>query len=273
MRNNEKKGIPKGQAMVISVAAQKGGVGKTSIALHLSGVAAEKGIKVLLVDVDPQGSLSSTFIQDVYSLERTVKDVLLDPDLPASKAIQKTKFENIDVLPSSLALGQAELDLLSDKESIHLLADKLEEVKQGYGLILIDCQPSLGIFPRIALTASDYVLIPLECSSFAVKTTGFLLDMIGSIRKKANPGLEILGFVLNRVDMRRRIEQDYGRLIREQFGNKVLKTELKNSSRYLEAASLKVPVSLRYPKSEQAETYRNLFKELFDERRADPHTS
>lgn len=148
--------------MFISIAAQKGGVGKTSIVLHLIGVAAEKGIKVLLVDVDPQGSLSSTFIMDVHSLDKTVKDVLLDPDMPASKTIQKTKLENIDILPSSLTLGQAELDLLSDKESIHLLADKLKETKQGYGLVLIDCPPSLGIFPKIALTSSDYVVIPDE---------------------------------------------------------------------------------------------------------------
>jgi len=253
--------------MIISVAAQKGGVGKSSLSLHLSGVYAENNGRVLLCDVDPQHSLSSTFIDDVYSLNKTLKELLQNPDLPASQVLQKTKFDKIDIIPSSLKLGTIEGELYSDPDSQYLLADKLEEVKKDYGLVLLDCPPSLGIFTRLALVASDSVLIPLECSSYAVMSTTDLLDLINRIRKRANPQLEILGFVINRIDARRRVEQDYRDLIRQHFGTKVLTTELKNSAKYVEATALKLPINFYLPKSDQAEAYRSLLKEITNEKR------
>jgi len=250
--------------MIISVAAQKGGVGKTSLTLHLSGVFAENGGRVLLCDVDPQHSLSNTFIQDVYSLEKSLKEVLLDPDLLPSTVLCRTKFENIDIIPSNLGLGLIEYELLSDPDSQYLLADKLYEVKNDYGLVLIDCPPSLGIFTRLALTASDSVLIPLECSSYAVKSTGFLLELVNKVKKRVNPQLKILGFVINKLDARRRVEQDFRDMIRHNFGDKVFKTELKDSAKYAEAVTLKIPISFYQPKSEQAEAYRELLKEILN---------
>lgn len=249
--------------MIVSVAAQKGGVGKTSLALHLSGVFAENGERVLLCDVDPQHSLSSTFIDDVYSI-KTLKELLSDPDVQASHVLCKTKFEKIDILPSNLSLGLIDFELLSDPDSQYLLADKLDEVKQDYGLVLVDCPPSLGIFTRLALTASDYVLIPLECGSYAVKSTTFLLDLINKVRKRANPQLKILGFVINKLDTRRTVERDYRDMIRQQFQSKVFNTELKDSAKYVEAAALKIPISFYQPKSEQAQAYRELLKEMLD---------
>lgn len=251
--------------MIISVAAQKGGVGKSSLSLHLSGAYAENGGRVLLCDVDPQHSLSSTFIDDVYSLDKTLKDLLQDADLSASQVLQKTKFDKIDIIPSSLGLGLIELELLSNPDSQYLLMDKLEEIRNDYGLVLIDCPPSLGIFTRLALTASDSVLIPLECSSYAVKSTAFLLDLINRMRKRANPQLEILGFVINKLDSRRKVEQDYRDMIRQQFGDKVMRTEIKDSAKYAEAVALKIPICFYLPKSEQAEAYRSLFREILDE--------
>ena len=250
--------------MIVSIAAQKGGVGKSSIAVHLSGVFAENGDRVLLCDMDPQASLSTTFVDDVYSLEKTLKELLSDPDMLTSEVLQRTNFENIDILPSNLGLGLAELELLSNPDSQYLLADKLDEVKEDYSFVLIDCPPSLGIFTRLALVASDYVLIPIECSTYAVKSTVYLLELISKVRKRANPQLEVIGFVINRLDARRRVEQDYRDLIREQFGDKVLKTELKNSVKYAEAVTLKIPISFYQPKSEQAEAYRQLLKEILN---------
>jgi chromosome partitioning protein len=250
--------------MIVSVAAQKGGVGKSSLAVHLSGVFAENVGRVLLCDVDPQASLSSTFIDDIYSLDNTLKELLSDPDLPASEVLQKTNFENIDILPSNLSLGLIEFELLSDPDNRYLLADKLDEVKEDYSLVLIDCPPSLGIYTRLALVASDFVLIPLECSSYAVKSTVYLLELINRIRKRANPQLKVLGFVINKIDARRRLEQDYNALIREQFKEKVFDTELKNSVKYAEAVTLKLPISFYLPKSEQAEACRKLVKEILD---------
>jgi chromosome partitioning protein len=250
--------------MIVCVAAQKGGVGKTSLALHLSGVFAENGSRVLLCDVDPQHSLSSTFVQDVYGLEKSLKELLTDPDLLVSKVLSRTKFENIDIIPSNLGLGLIEYELLSDPDSQYLLADRLDGVRKDYGLVLIDCPPSLGIFTRLALTASDSVLIPLECSGFAVKSTAFLLELVQKVQKRANPGLKILGFVINRLDSRRRVEQEFRDMIRQNFGEKVFKTELKDSAKYAEAATLKVPISFYRPKSEQAEAYRLLLKEVLN---------
>ena len=248
--------------MILCVAAQKGGVGKTSLSVHLSGAFAESNGRVLLCDVDPQHSLSSTFVDDVYSLEVTMKDLLCDPDISPSKAISSTKFANIDIIPSNLELGTVEIELREDPDWQYLLNDKLETVKQDYGLVLIDCPPSLGTFTPLALVASDYVIIPLECSSYAVKSTMFILDEIERAKKRANPPLEILGFLINRIDARRRLEQDYRELIREQFGDKVFKTEFKNSVKYAEAVTLGLPVTFYLPKSEQAEAYRELLKEL-----------
>lgn len=250
--------------MIIAVVAQKGGVGKTSLAVHLAGAFAESNVRVLLVDLDPQHSLSSTFVDDVYSVPHTVKNLLADPDLDAHGVVQKTKFEGIDIIPSDLSLGLIEPQLYSDDNSRYLLSDKLEAVKGDYGVVLIDCPPSLGIFTSIALAASDKTLIPLECSTYAVKTTKFVLELIDKVRKEANPALSILGFVINRIDTRRRLEQDYREVIRQKYGDKVLKTELKDNSKYAEAVALKIPITFYKPKSEQAEAYRELLKEVLD---------
>jgi chromosome partitioning protein len=251
--------------MIVSVAAQKGGVGKTSLSLHLSGVIAENNGKVLLCDVDPQASLSSTFVDDIYSLDFTLKELLVNPDIPLSDVLQKTKFENIDIVPCNLSLGQVEFELLSDPDNQYLLADKLEDVKDSYTFVLIDCPPSLGIYTRLALVASDFVLIPLECSSYAVKSTAYLLEMINRVKKRANPQLRILGYVINKLDARRRIEQDYKQIIREHFKDEVFQTEIRDNVKYVEAVSLKIPISFYKPKTEQAETYRNLLNEIENE--------
>lgn len=248
----------------IAISAQKGGVGKTSLSVHLSGAFAENSGRVLLCDVDQQHSLSSTFIDDVYSLDKSLSELLLDPDTSIEETVVRTKFENIDILPCNLGLGMIEMELLSDPDSQYLLADRLDEIKENYGLVLIDCPPSLGIFTRLALVASDSVVIPLECSSYSIKSTMFLLEMINKVRKRANPQLEILGFIINKMDARRRIEQDYRELIREQFNDKVFQTELKDSVKYAEAVTLKIPINFYLPKSEQAQACRELLKEILN---------
>lgn len=237
-------------------------VGKTSLTLHLAGVIAESGLRVLLCDVDPQHSLSSTFIDDVYSPGYTLKDLLSNLELSASEAIRRTKFGKIDIIPSNLSLGLLELELLSKPENQQLLSERLKKEKVNYDLVLIDCPPNLGIFTRIALAASDYVLIPLECSSYAVRSTLYLMELMSNTRKNLNPVLQILGFVINKIDDRRRIEKDYRDLIRKEFGAKVFWTELKDYVKYAEAVTLKIPINFYKLRSEQAEAYRRLFKEI-----------
>ena len=248
--------------MIICIAAQKGGVGKSSISLHLSGVLAGNGGRVLLCDVDPQHSLSSTFLDDVYSVNPNIKDLLYDADASAQSTVWRTRFENIDIIPSNLELGAVEIELREDPDWQYLLNDKLDPIREDYSYVLIDCPPSLGTFTRLALVASDYVLIPLECSTYAVKSSNFLLNEIDRIRNRANPGLELMGFIINKIDSRRKLEQEYRELIREHFGDKVFQTELKNSVKYAEAVTLKIPISFYRPKSEQAERYRQLLREM-----------
>jgi chromosome partitioning protein len=256
--------------MIVSVAAQKGGVGKSSVTLHLSGAFAENSGKVLLCDIDPQHSLSSTFIDDVFSLETTMKDLLLDPDIPAKEAVTHTAFKKIDIIPSNLELGAIEMELREDPDWQYYLDEKLKEIRNDYGLVLIDCPPSLSTFTRLALVASNSVIIPLECSSYSLKSTRFLLNEIGRVRKRANQKLKVLGLVINKFDKSRRIEQDYRDIIREEFGDKVFKTEIGNYVKYTEAVTLKSPINFYKPKSDQAETYRQLLKEIQDSQKTIP---
>lgn len=173
--------------MIISVSAQKGGVGKTSLTFHLSGAFAQAGYKTLLIDTDPQHSLSGTFLTDVYQSGNTLKELLINPSLKASQVIQQTKFQNISIIPCNLLLGLEEMTFLSDPDSQYILSTKLEEIKNTYDLIMIDTPPNLGIFTRIALVASRYVVIPLECSSYAIRSTNFLLEFILRVKRKPTP--------------------------------------------------------------------------------------
>lgn len=249
---------------VISISAQKGGVGKTSVTFHLCGESSARGLRTLVCDVDPQGSLSSTLLSNVDSLPYTVRDLLLNPDLKACQVIQKTRFANIDILPCNYGLGLDEMVFLSDPTSQYLLTNRLEEIKQQYDLVLIDTPPDLRAFTQMALVAADFVLMPMECSGYGVKSTLHLIELVIKIKKNVNPDLRLLGFVINKISLTRTVEQSYLEMMRKKFGSYVFKTEIKNSVRYLEAITQRTPITLHQPKSDQAEAYRRLFDEIQD---------
>jgi len=159
---------------VIAVANQKGGVGKTNITFNLSGALAEKIKRILLIDLDQQGNLSSSFLENIYNLKFTVADLFLDNDIDVAKVIQKTSFQNIDIIPSNIDLSKIDLQLAGEPDAQYFLADKLKDIKEGYNYIIIDCPPSLGLATRIGLVAADEVIIPLECQEWAVKGTAYL---------------------------------------------------------------------------------------------------
>jgi chromosome partitioning protein len=249
-------------SIIISSAAQKGGAGKTSLAFHLSGATSETGLRTLVCDTDPQHSLSGTFLDNIYSSKKTLSELLTQPDLNASEVIHKTKFSNIDIIPCNLSLGAEEMTLITDPDSQYLLQTKLQEIRPNYDIIIIDTPPNLGPFTRMALVASDHVIIPMECSGYAVKSTLYLLELLIRIRKRANPNLGMLGFVINKLNPTRTIEQTYLRLIKEKFKPRVFQTEIRNSVKYLEATSARKPITHYQPRSEQAEHYRQLLKEI-----------
>ena len=168
----------------IGICNNKGGVGKTTICFCLGGTLAEIGKKVLLVDMDQQGSLSSSFLSNIHDLPLVITDALLDDQKSIKEVVRKTKFENIDIVPANLSLGKIETELLSERDSHHYLADRLEEIQGEYNVILLDPPPNLGLATWSVLTASEGVIIPLEAQDYSVKGTGYVRGVIEKIKKR-----------------------------------------------------------------------------------------
>ena len=246
----------------IGICNNKGGVGKTTICFCLAGALAEMGKKVLLVDMDQQGSLSSSLLHDINDLHYTITDALLDDRISFKEVIQKTDFENIELVPANLGLGKMENELISERDSHYYLADKLDEIKDQYHIILVDSPPNLGLATWSVLTAADGLIIPLEAQDYSVKGTGYVHGVIEKVRKRANPNLSILGYIINRYDGRRRIEKDFKAMIERHLGERVFRQILKDSVKYVEAVTLGKPITHLAPKSEQAEAFRQICKEI-----------
>ena len=250
----------------IGICNQKGGVGKTTICLCISGAFAEMGKKVLLIDMDQQGSLSSSFFPNLQETPLGIADVLFD-ETPVEKAIQKTAFEKIDILPANPSLARIENEFQFDRDAHYYLVDKLNDIGERYDIILMDSPPNLGIATWSVLTASDGVIIPLEAQDYSVKGTGGMHRIIQQVRKRANPKLKIFGYVINRYDGRRRIEQDFKLMIENHLEGKVFKQVLKDSVRYVESVTLGKPITQLSPKSDQAKALRQIAKEVLNAQR------
>lgn len=262
---SRKLGAPKdGAAEIIAVANQKGGVGKTTTTTNLAAALAELGHAVLIIDLDPQSSLSISFGLQVHELKETIYDVLLDtrPGISLEQVILKTKYPNIDIAPSNIDLSKAEMELMSEMDRERSLANALKKARTSYEYILIDCPPSLGLLTTNALAAADKVIIPTQSDYLAVRGASLLLGTIKKVQKKLNPKLEFAGILVTMHDNRTLHAKEILEEIRSTFGAKVYHAVIGQSVRVKEA-----PVSgealLSYdPRSPISEAYRSLAAEV-----------
>jgi chromosome partitioning protein len=250
---------------IISIANQKGGVGKTTTAINLAASLASLGQKVLIVDADPQANASSGLGVDIRTLEFTIYECLID-NVPSSQAILKTELENLFIMPSHIDLVGAEIEMLNLDNRERVMQHILVPLKKEYDYVLIDCSPSLGLITVNALTASDSVIIPVQCEYFALEGISKLLNTIKIIKSKLNINLEIEGFLPTMYDNRLRLANQVLAEVRKHFEGMVFDTVISRNVRLSEAPSYGQPVLIYDADSKGNANYLDLAKELINKK-------
>ena len=245
---------------IVSIANQKGGVGKTTTTVNLSTILAKKGKKVLLIDADPQGNATSGLGIE-KEVEFSTYDILVN-DTEIKDAIQKTMIKNLILCPSNMNLAGAEVELVSMMSREQRLKEKLEEVKDVFDYIFIDCPPSLGLITLNAFTASDSVLIPVQCEYFALEGLGQLLNTVNLVRKHLNKTITIEGALLTMYDIRTNLSNQVVKEVKKYFNDKVYKTVIPRNVRLSEAPSYGMPITEYDPRSKGAKAYTKFAKEF-----------
>ena len=250
--------------MILAIANQKGGVGKTTTAINLAAALAMRGKPTLLIDLDPQGNSSMSFL-DIRSAEKSVYDVFVDKDLHLTDIIvPATSLQNLSIAPARIALAKLESRMTGELDAPFRLKDELGQLNGHYANVVIDCPPALGLLTVNALVAATHLLIPIQSSYFALEGTDDLLETIEKVRQRPNPELQILGVVITMHDKRTALARDIQDQIRKVFGDKVFRTVISKSVRLEESPAYRESIFTFAPDSTGAAEYYSLCEEVID---------
>src|SRR6476661_6300555 len=247
--------------MIIVIANQKGGVGKTTTAINLSAACAEAGKRVLLIDLDPQSNSSLSFI-DPDSVDGSAYELFTEKQRPFSEFIYPTGVERLEIVPAKINLAKLEAKLVGDFDAIYRLRDRINEVRKNYDLIFIDTPPTLGLITVNALVAANYFMVPIQSSYFAMEGTDDLLETVEKVRSRPNPDLSLLGVLVTLFDRRTALSKDVEAHIRKVFGAKTFDTVISRSVRLEESPAHKKPIFTYAPRSSGAVEYQELSMEV-----------
>lgn len=270
--NNEKKDdiimkCPKERSTkmgrIIAIANQKGGVGKTTTAINLSASLASLGKKVLAIDMDPQGNMSSGLGVDKNEVEKTVYNLIIG-NIGIEECIYEEVIENLDVLPSNIDLSAAEIELIGVDNKEYILRDEVNKVKEKYDFIIIDCPPALSMLTINAMTTSDSVLVPIQCEYYALEGLSQLIHTIELVQERLNPELEIEGVVFTMYDARTNLSLQVVENVKDNLNQNIYKTIIPRNVRLAEAPSYGMPINLYDPKSKGTESYLLLAEEVIN---------
>lgn len=248
----------------IAIFNQKGGVGKTTTNINLAACLALKGKKVLIVDIDPQGNTTTGMGITKKGLDNTSYELLVDSSVNPQKVIMHTNVENLDIIPASVNLAGAELEMVQVEGRERQLKKALDKVKSKYDYIFIDCPPSLGLLTINSLTAVDSVLIPIQCEFYALEGVSQLMSTIELVKKGFNPNLQIQGVILSMFDGRTNLSIQVVEEVKKYFKNKVYTTVIPRNVRLAEAPSYGMPITEYDPASKGAEAYREFAEEFLE---------